>query len=123
MAFHDCLKYGNGLDAGEVNGCDGCLNPTGMMTDLFEKYGDDPSYNAPNNLTFFTNNNGLTVTADILEEVFTNPKFPRARGIPTLDISMKNSGKSRADLWAFAAMVAVKIGVDNNNDACDGKKV
>ena len=123
LAFHDCLKYENGLGNGEANGCDGCLNPTGMQTDLFEKYGEDPTRNAPNNLTFFTNNNGLTVTADILEEVFTNRNFPKAKDVPALSTSMKDSGKSRADLWAFASMVAVKIGVDNNNRACDGKPV
>jgi len=87
--------------------------------DLMEKYED--ARNAPNNLTFFTNNNGLTATADILEEVFTNPNFPKGKGLPTLDVSMKDSGKSRADLWAFAALVGLYKGIENNNKACDGK--
>ena len=120
LAFHDCLTYNN-VQNGEINGCDGCLNPTGMNEDLFEKYGEHQR-NAPNNLTFFTNNNGLTATADVLEEIFTNPNFPRHKSIPKSDTSMKDSGKSRADLWAFAAMVAVKFGIDNNNKACKGQK-
>ena len=66
LAFHDCLKYSDDLDGNQVNGCDGCLHPMGMNVDLMEKYED--ARNAPNNLTFFTNNNGLTATADILEE-------------------------------------------------------
>ena len=119
LAFHDCLKYSDDLNGNEVNGCDGCLHPMGMNVDLMEKYED--SRNAPNNLTFFTNNNGLTATADILEEVFTNPNFPRSKDLPSLDVSMKNSGKSRADLWAFAALVGLYKGIENNNKACDGQ--
>ena len=34
---------------------------------------------------------------------------------------MKDSGKSRADLWAFAALVGLYKGIENNNKACDGK--
>ena len=30
LGFHDCLTYSDSLDEGEINGCDGCLNPTGM---------------------------------------------------------------------------------------------
>ena len=33
---------------------------------------------------------------------------------------MYESGKSRADLWAFAAIVAVEFGVETNNGICDG---
>ena len=32
---------------------------------------------------------------------------------------MYESGKSRADLWAFAAIVAVEFGVETNNGVCD----
>ena len=65
LGFHDCMPYVN-PEGQLVNGCDGCLHPMGMNVDLMEKYED--ARNAPNNLTFFTNNNGLTATADILEE-------------------------------------------------------
>ena len=38
---------------------------------------------------------------------------------PTLQTSLYESGKSRADLWAFAAIVAVEFGVETNNGVCD----
>ena len=37
-----------------------------------------------------------------------------------LPVSLADSGKSRADLWSFAASVAVEWGVDRNNHGCDG---
>ena len=33
---------------------------------------------------------------------------------------MYESGKSRADLWAFAAIAAVEFGAETNNRICDG---
>ena len=33
---------------------------------------------------------------------------------------MRKSGKSRADLWAFAAIVAVEYTTETNNRVCDG---
>merc|ERR1719510_558069 len=65
-----------------------------------------------------TNNNGLMATADLLEEIYTDPNFPK--GTTALPQSLKDSGKSRADLWAFAATIALEFGIDNNNRACDG---
>ena len=38
---------------------------------------------------------------------------------PSLQTSLYESGKSRADLWAFAAIVAVEFGVETNNGVCD----
>ena len=35
-------------------------------------------------------------------------------------MSLKASGKSRADLWTFASAVALERGIDQNNLACDG---
>ena len=115
LAFHDCLKYNvSDLEEGQINGCDGCLEPTGMNINMNDEYGKNeaPDIHA-------TNNNGLTFTADILEEVYTNPNFPSKA--PALDKSMKEKGMSRADLWAFASLIALKIGVNNNNKACQGK--
>ena len=100
LAFHDCLKYSDDLSSNEINGCDGCLNPTGMNIDLMEKY--EESRNAPNNLTLFTNNNGLTVTADILEEVFTSA----GTGYPSL--------KARLDLSPFFKLfLGLKLEIRN----------
>ena len=33
--------------------------------------------------------------------------------------SLMESGKSRADLWALAAIVAVEFGIETNNMKCD----
>ena len=38
---------------------------------------------------------------------------------PPLEISLRDSGKSRADLWAFAAIVAVEYGIETNNMVCN----
>ena len=67
--------------------------------------------------TVKTDNAGLELTADILEEIFTNPDFPPAA--QKLAESLAQSGKSRADLWNFAQAVAVERGINNNNDLCD----
>ena len=112
LAFHDCVPYKNPVN-GQVNGCDGCLNPKGMGT-LFKA--ENQEFNHPDAIE--TDNNGLLWTADILEEIYTNPDFPS--GVPKLDVSMKESGKSRADLWAFAGLLAAYIGIEENNLACNG---
>ncbi len=39
---------------------------------------------------------------------------------PSLDVSLQASGKSRADLWALAAIVGIEYGIDTNNMLCDG---
>ena len=68
-----------------------------------------------------TNNNGLGYTVEILEEIYTNPNFPKHTS--KLTKSMKDSNKSRADLWAFAALVATEFGILQNNLACDDKGI
>ena len=40
-----------------------------------------------------TDNNGLGMTADVLEEIYTNEDFPR--DTPQLEVSLAASGKSR----------------------------
>ena len=67
-----------------------------------------------------TDHNGLLYTADLLEVVYTDPAFPKIKGV-VLENSMKESGKSRADLWHFAALVAIHYGANNNNLACNFK--
>ena len=37
-----------------------------------------------------------------------------------LPVSLKESGKSRADLWALATIAAVEHGIETNNMVCDG---
>ena len=108
LGFHDCLKYADGS-----GGCDGCLNWEGV------------GYRYPNlkNFTFpnidRSNNNGLENAVAILERLYTEPDFPQGRA-PSLSISLRDSGKSRADLWAFAAIVAVEYTTETNNKVCTG---
>jgi hypothetical protein len=64
-------------------------------------------------------NNGLALTADFLEAVYTQPDFP-PRTL-TLKPSLKDRGRTRADLWAFAALVAADFAMDENNNACKGE--
>ena len=117
LAFHDCMPYTDG-EPGELSGCDGCLNPTGMMIDMKEKYGIDRDTLSAPDITF-GNNNGLMQTADMLEEIYTNPTYPY--DLEALPVSMKESGKSRADLWAFAALVAAEWGINVSNAKCKGE--
>ena len=118
LGFHDCLTYTDGAPEGGFNGCDGCINSEMIGVNMVETF-DAPegSKNGPTVTT--TNNNGLLFIADVLEEIYTNPNFPY--DTPALAVSMKESGKSRADLWAFAALVATEHGVTNNNLACNGE--
>ncbi len=41
---------------------------------------------------------------------------------PANSWSLKSTGKSRADLWAFASLVAVEEGIQRHNWACDGNR-
>jgi len=63
-----------------------------------------------------TDNNGLRHTVEILEAMYQIKSFPN--GAPTLKASLKESGKSRADLWALAGIVAVEYGIETNNMKC-----
>ena len=79
------------------------------------------------------------MTLDVLEEIYTNRDFPKST--PVMPTSLAKGGKrrpsalhylltfsslhlllgkSRADLWAFAALVAAEWGIERNNHACLG---
>ena len=60
-----------------------------------------------------TDNNGLTNAVEVLEAIYTDPAFPSQA--PVLPQSLKESGKSRADLWSLAGIVAVEYGIETNN--------
>ena len=105
LAFHDCVRYKDG-----GGGCDGCLNWNGVG-----KYYDELTVNAYEDVKF-TDNNGLQPTVEMLEAVYTVPDFPGQS--PVLDASLFEAGKSRADLWALAAVVAVEYGIETNDDKC-----
>jgi len=107
LGFHDCLKYKDG-----TGGCDGCLNWHGMG----HRFGEDMAETRREENLDEGNNNGLEGVVKILEQVYTDKDQPGAS--PSLDVSLRDSGKSRADFWAFAAMMAVEFGKDTTNIAC-----
>jgi hypothetical protein len=107
LAFHDCMKYADG-----TGGCDGCLEWTGVG----ERFAREEHGKMELNASDDGHNNGLQPTVEILERIYTDPTFPNlAMSLPQ---SPRDSGLSRADLWAFAGMVAVEHGVQLNNLAC-----
>ena len=113
LIFHDCLKYTDGS-----GGCDGCLNWEGMNFRF-------PSANSMKFKYLYDdikkgNNNGLEFTVALLEMIYTDKNFP-PNDAPPLPESLKASGKSRADLWAYAAKVAVEYSVERNNYHCENK--
>ena len=121
FSFHDCIRYADG-----TGGCDGCLNWHGVG----HRYGQDPKKASNRGVVSRrlenkfgeedlteTNNNGLEYVAAILERLYTDPDFPKAA--QKLPSSLKSTGKSRADLWAFAAKVAIEFTTEVNNYECE----
>ena len=51
-------------------------------------------------------NHGLQVTVAVLEKLYLEADFPP--GVRSLEDSPRNLGVSRADLWAFTALVALQ---------------
>jgi len=110
LGFHDCFKYKDGS-----GGCDGCLR----FYDMFHKYNDlasgDKRQMRRGDPVSGTNN-GLYLAADVLDLIYTKPDFPG--NTHPLPESLEASGKSRADLWAFAALVATDYAMMENNHGC-----
>ena len=79
------------------------------------KYYDQLTVNAYEDVKF-TDNNGLQPTVEMLEAIYTVPDFPNQS--PVMATSLFESGKSRADLWALAAVLAVEYGIETNDDKC-----
>ena len=64
-----------------------------------------------------TDNRGLDGAAIALEMIYTTLDWPFQN--PSLEVSLYQSGKSRADLWQFAGLVALEVGLERANRACD----
>ena len=115
LAFHDCFQYKDG-----TGGCDGCINWHNMGNKApspfpsMEKKGQycKHQFSKPNE----TDNNGLDRLVKYLEKIYTDKDWPP--GSPSLDKSLKASGKSRADLWQFAANVALERTIERSNYGC-----
>jgi len=113
LGFHDCLRYVDGTPFG----CDGCLEWNGVG----ERFPFDRLAKGQFPFTDDGHNNGLKPTVEVLEGIYTDRAFPSLT--PQLSISLQRSGKSRADLWAFATMVAVEYSITLNNLACDNPEL
>ena len=96
-------------------GCDGCLNWKGVGTQMPNPNGAEDMYRFdPINET---DNNGLDQIAEKLEMIYTSIDWPFLE--PSLDVSLYQSGKSRADLWELAGLVALERTLERANRACD----
>jgi len=107
LLFHDCMLYTDGS-----GGCDGCIY-WGEIGERFTEQSKTqfslPRFNRGNN-------SGLGPTVEVMEEIYTNPDFPTKA--PKLEQSLQNCGKSRADLWALAGIVAIEQGIVDQNLGC-----
>ena len=114
LGFHGCLKYRDGS-----GGCNGCLSNYNIG--LNNRHNCSLHGGGVNNMPNInqTDNAGLELTADVLEEIYVNKDFPKLA--ETLPVSLADSGKSRADLWSFAAVVGVEWGLERNNATCEGE--
>jgi len=119
LAFHDCLKYANGTAVGP-NGCDGCINWHGVgwrgpaLLEQLPRRRPDlvgawPKFKE-------TTNNKLQLSVRSLELIYTLTDWPpKSKVLPE---SLRESGKSRADLWQFAANIALEKTINITNTYC-----
>merc|ERR1712066_742836 len=110
LVFHDCIPYADGS-----GGCDGCLNFNHMDSVI-------PNPNDKKDMYRFspineTDNQGLDQIAAKLELIYTTVDWPFQA--PSLEVSLHQSGKSRADLWQLAGLVALERALERANRACD----
>ena len=125
LAFHDCVSSWDGDTTGEGNkaGCDGCLHwSDDEMSFLYDKGEDDVNDRTVKTDSFYydipkaATNNGLKTIVKALEYIYDDPTWPP--GAEKLEKSLKESGKSRSDLWQFAANVALELEIERANFAC-----
>ena len=110
LVFHDCIPYKDG-----TGGCDGCLNWAHMYSETPNPNDKDHRYKfSPPNAT---DNKGLAGAAFYLEKIYTTLDWPFQE--KSLQVSLHQSGKSRADLWQLAGLIALELGVERANRACD----
>jgi len=131
LTFHDCLK-----EEETGMGCNGCINLEGVneiySNETCAVTGTCHSVDAkphPERGPFATDNNNMYWVAMTLEMVYRYPLF----GIPVSPqypppspsqggTSLYNAGASRADLWAFAGMIAIQKSAENYNAGCSACK-
>ena len=110
LVFHDCVRYTDG-----TGGCDGCLNWKGVGAAIPDPNDEKDFYKYdPVNST---DNNGLGTIVEVLELIYTTVDWPFREA--SLAGSLQQLGKSRADLWQFAGLVALERALERANRACD----
>mmetsp|Transcript_40090 Transcript_40090/g.69518 ORF Transcript_40090/g.69518 Transcript_40090/m.69518 type:complete len:1256 (-) Transcript_40090:279-4046(-) len=114
LGFHGCLPDED--SDGKSSGCDGCLYWDGIGHVYLDYFAQtvipvEKGHNAAPNF-----NNGLGPAVEILEMIYRNGSWPEKT--PVMEKSLFETGKSRADLWAFAGSNAVEFGVFLNNMIC-----
>jgi len=107
LGFHGCLLYADGS-----GGCDGCIDWEGIGFRFDQRARMNEQYRVPVQDT--NGNAGLEATVKSLESFYTAKWFNKKTQ------SLREMGKSRADLWALATIEAVKFSIDVNNKACNG---
>jgi len=128
LTFHDCLKE---TDTGA--GCNGCFNfnmvPTkwymdGPCSGRRKKVREDFCIKKEGDLRpqiqNETDNNNLLWICLVLEEIYTKLEYGPFK---MQSESLFQSGKSRADLWAYAGLVTVQKTIENNNKKCNDDKL
>jgi hypothetical protein len=117
LAFHDCMKDSDG-----TGGCDGCMSFDGMYTlkNMDQTYikinakGKRSVLKSKHKIPPQGNNVGLAPTADLLERFYSDKEYMQDEE----GRSLKEGGKSRADLWALASLVAVENMIKYSNSKC-----
>ena len=111
LAFHDCVLNKDG-----TGGCDGC-------TDWSNMHHEGPNANGPKedhykfDPVYETDNNGMDQITAKLELIYSTIDWPFVNS--SLEVSLQQSGKSRADLWQLAGLVALERTMERANRACD----
>eukprot|EP00928_Gymnodinium_smaydae_P099442 TRINITY_DN9484_c0_g1_i1.p1 TRINITY_DN9484_c0_g1~~TRINITY_DN9484_c0_g1_i1.p1 ORF type:complete len:728 (-),score=46.92 TRINITY_DN9484_c0_g1_i1:137-2320(-) len=111
LGFHVCVPYEDG-----TGGCDGCVSTEDMFVRYIRQKNGKPFHTRPAERK--GSNGNMHVALDMLEKIYTDPHFPPGSPVLNGGKSLKDTGKSRADLYAFAAIAAVNWGFTNNNIAC-----
>ena len=107
LIFHDCIPYFDGS-----GGCDGCLNWNSMWKNNASNV---PDLDADG--LALTNNGKLDGVAQGLELIYKTIDWPLKK--QSLKFSLYQTGKSRADLWQLAGLVALEQTFERANRACD----
>ena len=120
LGFHDCLP-----EKTTGAGCNGCLNFEGVGNRYYLNYCAKPHGRQNKECKdkeggkrpkkqLETDNNNLLWVGNVLEDVYKNANYA---GIQSSE-SLFEAGKSRADFWAFASLVAVRHTLKNNDKMC-----